>query len=285
MKKFIFSLVAVVIVIITASLSIQAQKINVNAEKSFGNIGKEYRNQTDAYQLEICPFGQEANFGFYLGSLYRQFDDCGITNGRMTSWAGGFSFNYLSENNLFFKMNLGLRQAIVRFEKLSYDYNDFQENLDFDGLVSIGYYRPEFDFFSRTILTAKGNQPFGVKKRLYYDNQIVALDDSLAANLQNFTLDLEQNLIKFPLNQDWNAALDFNIGYSLEHSMLINDPLAKTSSFVFGGTITVFGGDYFYQDMVKIYAFNKSGGFQPGTFVGIKVNFVPLFFLLWPKNC
>jgi hypothetical protein len=285
MKKFIFSLVAVVIVIITASLSIQAQKINVTAEKSFGNIGKEYRNQTDAYQLEICPFGQEANFGFYLGSLYRQFDDCGITNGRMTSWAGGFSFNYLSENNLFFKMNLGLRQAIVRFEKLSYDYNDFQENLDFDGLLSIGYYRPEFDFFSRTILTAKGNQPFGVKKRLYYDNQIVALDDSLAANLQNFTLNLEQNLIKFSLNQDWNAALDFNIGYSLEHSMLINDPLAKTSSFVFGGSFSVFGGDYFYQDMIKIYAFNKSGGFQPGAFVGVKLNIVPLIYFLWNKTC
>lgn len=285
MKKIIFSLVAVVIVIITSSLSLKAQKINVTAEKYFGNIGKEYRTQSDAYQLEICPFGENANFGFYLGSLYRQFDDCGITNGRMTSWAGGFSFNYLSENNLFFKMNLGLRQAIVRFEKLSYNYNDFQENLDFDGLVSIGYYRPEADFFVRTILTARGNQPFSVKKKLYYDNQIIALDDSLGANLQNFTLELEQNLIKFSLNQDWTAALDFNIGYSLEHSMLVNDPSTKNSSFVFGGSIAVFGRDYFYQNMLKICVYNKSGGVQPGTFFGFKVNLVPLIFLIWPKNC
>lgn len=285
MKKIIFSLAVLIIAISATGLSVKAQKVNLTAEKIFGNLGKEYRTQTDAYQLEICPFGEEANFGFYLGSLYRQFDDCGITNGRMTSWAGGFSFNYLSENYLFFKMNLGLRQAIVRFEKFGYDYNDFQENLDFDGLISIGYYRPEADFFARTILTAKGNQPFGVKKRLYYENQIVALDDSSGANLQNLTLNLEQNLIKFYLSQEWVAALDFNLGYSLEHSMLINNPLANTSSFVIGGSIAVFGRDYYYQDVMKIYFGYKSGGFQPGTFVEIKVNFVPAFFLVWPKNC
>ena len=288
MKKIIFSLVMVITVFIMTGLSLKAQIIDVTAEKNFSSIGKTYEGQSDNYGFQVRPFsvGEGGYFGFYLDHKYNQFAHCFITNGRETAWSGGLSFvNLNNNNNLFFKMNLGLKQATIRYEKLNCDYNDYQKDFLFDGLMTLAYYRPEVDFFNRTIITASMNQPITSQKKLYYDSKIVDLPDSVSANLQYFSLNLDQTLLRFYLSEDWIANLDVNIGYSFEHPIITSTKEIENSSFIFGGSISIFGGEHFYQNMIKVYAYQQVGGFMPGFNAGVGINLTPIIVLLLPRGC
>lgn len=284
MKKKVLFLVVLIIIGTTAS----AQVLDLVTTKTWGNIGKNYKSQTDGYYVDICPFGPSdgsSSLGFYGGNLYGQFAQEGITNGRITSWFGGFSVNALTDNNLFFKIHAGFKQSTVRYEKFNCDFNDYQENFDFDFLGKFGFYKPEAEFLNRTIFTFAGNQPITTKKRLYYDDNFVSLNDSLASNLQFLSVNLDQTIYKFGLdkNNNWLLNFDLNLGYVLEHPILkLNE---SSSYFTVGGGISIFGGDYFNQNMCELRIFNKIGSFQPGWQIEVKFNLVPLVFFFMGENC
>ena len=288
MKKKTLFFFVVLIMIGTASVAF-GQEFDAGTIKTWGGIGQTNKTQTDGYYFDICPFGPSDNsvfLGIYGGNLYSQFSQVGITNGRITSWFGGLSINSMTENYLFFKFHVGVKNSITRYEKFFKDYNDYQEDFSGEFLGKFGFYNPEASFFGRTMFTFEGSQPITTKKRLYYDDQFVTINDSLAYNSQFMSVGVTQTIYKFPIDKenDWFLNFDLSIGYVFEHEILnINK---NSSYFTVGGGVSIFGSDCYYQNTVEVSVLYETGGlFKGRPYVKIGFDVVGIVFGLFGENC
>jgi hypothetical protein len=289
MKKILCLTIVIGMMIIGIKES-YAQVLDATIENGIGNIGQgnefNYRN----FSLDIAPISiseyHPTKLGLYgeTNEIYFK-DEANKSTGRFVQWHTGLTFNTKMgyDDSFFLRIRAGYGQSTTRIFGAN-DYNDKQRDHLIVASISFVSWQEESSWFSRHAVNVLYRQPLSSKKTATWQGNELISDSLPTRDNQLIRAYVTESPVSFFLdrNQDWKFNIDLSAGYGMETRLIDNSP-KKIGYWMIGGGISIFKVPYYQQNLLQLggeFQFMDQVRFVPS----IRINLVPLIFLIWQKE-